>query len=139
MQPTLRIHIIAVTAGLFVGVVLQEILLSIFDVLNSGFDLNRAIAGLETDGGWVPVLLIGWAVGGFSAGMMASMISQNLTSGCVAGALMMLPALMLAQHAFDSVPLAALFTITPLTTAALGSWLAGRLLGASEATENASG
>ena len=69
----------------------------------------------------------------------SDLISRNLTSGCISGALLMLPALMLAQYGFDSAPQAALFTINPLIAAALGSWLAGRILIASKSTEDSSG
>ena len=139
MQPTIRIHIVAITAGLFVGIVLQEISLSIFDLLRPDIDLSLAITGLQAQSGWFIPLMLGWWIGGFSAGIMSSMISRNLTSGCISGALLMLPALVLAQYGFDSAQQAALFTINPLIAAALGSWLAGRILIASKSTEDSSG
>ncbi|MEM7054715.1 MAG: hypothetical protein AAF446_09230 [Pseudomonadota bacterium] len=128
MQASIRTHIVAVTAGLVVGIVLQEILLSIFDLLNPAVNLNLAISGMAVDTAWVKWLFLGWWVGGFTAGMMSSMISRSLTTGCIAGVLLMLSALILAHYAFDSAETAALFTINPLIAAALGSWLAGRLL-----------
>ena len=136
MQTTARTHCIAVTCGLLVGVVLQEILLSALNQLNPGVDLNHALIGMSTSESWRIWLFLAWSIGGFTAGIMASMISRSLTSGCIAGALLMLSALVLSQYAFDSARLAALFTITPLIGAAIGSWLAGRLLANSPAQRN---
>lgn len=132
MQRIISRQLPALTAGLFVGIVLQEILLSIVDLLNPDMHLNLALTGAVLEGGWMIPVFVCWWIGGFSAGLMSSMISQNLTIGCIAGALLMLPALTLAQYAFDSAQLAALFTINPLMAAAVGAWLAGRITLAAE-------
>ena len=133
MQRIISRQLPALTAGLFVGVVLQEILLSIFGLLNPNLDLNLVLTGTGLERGWIVAVFACWWIGGFSAGLMSSMISQNLTIGCIAGSLLMLPALIIAQYAFDSAQLAALFTINPLVAAAIGAWLAGKITRSAEA------
>lgn len=133
MQRIISRQLPALTAGLFVGVVLQEILLGIFNLLNPDLNLNLALTGTGFEHGWIIAVFVCWWVGGFSAGLMSSMISQNLTIGCIAGSLLMLPALIVAQYAFESAQLAALFTINPLVAAAVGAWLAGRIARSAEA------
>lgn len=118
----------ALTLGLFVGLILQEILLGIADILTPQISLNAAIIGLEPMPGLTAIILACWFIGGLSAGLMASLIGHSLTTGCVAGVLLMVPALMLAQVSFaEQTTTAALFTINPLIAAATGAWLAGRV------------
>ncbi|MEM1081256.1 MAG: hypothetical protein AAGH65_06700 [Pseudomonadota bacterium] len=118
----------ALTAGIAVGVILQEVLLTAMDVMNADHHLNHALIGRVSLDGMLLSVLACWWIGGVVAGLMSSLIGHSMTTGCIAGALLMIPALMMGQIALADAPSwAALFTITPLIGAAMGAWIADRL------------
>lgn len=121
-------RLIAVTAGLAVAVVMLEALLAGIAVLAPELDLDARIHAGQNLPGTARLILIGaWVIASGLGGLMATAISSSRTVGCIAGVLLMAPALVIGVFSGMPEAFVSALGVSPLVGAALGAWLAGVL------------
>jgi len=133
--------LVALTAGVVIGVILLEAISSGLAVLLPGSTVS--VQAADGYGGpliWplLPVPALIWILAGLSGGCMAAAAGPHPAWGLAVGALLALPAFLLVSLATPGNPLALLAAVLPILGSAAGTLIVLRLR-RGEAAVSASG
>lgn len=124
----------AISAAVLVGVVIQESLWTILNLIDFSTPLNELLVSGQRPASWLIAALLAWAAGGLFAGLMATLIARSRISGLISGLLLSASACLLMVLAVDEPRGLLALAAVPLVASVPGTWL-GRLALSSDALQ----